>query len=542
MNNAPIYIFGHKHPDTDTICAAIAYAHLKNQSAPNHIPARLGEMNRETRFVLDHFGIPEPVYLPHVYVRALDVMVHALITAPIEATIYEVGERMTQHNIQNVPVVDSDGRALGIISERSLARGYLRELNVQSLTDTPTTLSKIAETLNGQLIVGDPDTLISGNVVIGAMNIHTVAEHVAPGDLVIVGDRENAQETVVQARGSCLVVTGGAFPTEAVVTLAKDLGTAIIVTPNDTYATARLINLSLPAETLLERDVMAVTPESLINEITGDLLRSPHGVALVNDSEGRLVGLLTKGDVAARRRHRVILVDHSERSQSADGIDRADILEIIDHHRLGGLETSGPILAMIAPVGCTSTLILRRYREMGVLPPREIAGIMVAAILSDTMLLKSPTTTSEDVAAVRQLGHILGQDPLAFGREMYNAKFDIARLSPADIANNDLKLFELGDQTVAIAQVEVGDRTPLLERRAEVLAAMEKLQAERGYDAHLLMVTDIISEGTELLAVGKTRPVERAFDVTLTDGSVWLPGVLSRKKQVVPPLSGITGT
>lgn len=542
MENAPIYIFGHKNPDTDTICAAIAYAYLKNLGSPNHIPARLGEMNRETRFVLDRFGIPEPIFLPHVYVRALDVMVRTLVTAPVGSTIYEVGERMSQHDIQNVPLVDEEGCALGLISERSLARGYLRELNVQSLTDTPTSLRKITDTLAGQLITGDADMQISGNVVIGAMNIHTVAEHVAPGDLVIVGNRENAQETVVRARAACLVVTGGAFPTEAVIEMARELGTAIIVTPYETYATARLINLSLPAETLLERDMMTVSPESLINEITGDLLRSPHGAALVNDSQGRLVGMLTKGNVAARRRHRVILVDHSERSQSADGIDRADILEIIDHHRLGGLETSSPILAMIAPVGCTSTLILRRYREMSVLPPREMAGLMVAAILSDTMLLKSPTTTPEDVAAVRQLGHILGIDPLVFGREMYNAKFDIGRLSPADIATNDLKLFELGDQTIAIAQVEVGERAPLLERRDDLLAAMEKFREQRGYDTHLLMVTDIVGEGTELLGVGKLRPVERAFGVTLTDGSVWLPGVLSRKKQVVPPISGITGT
>jgi manganese-dependent inorganic pyrophosphatase len=261
-------------------------------------------------------------------------------------------------------------------------------------------------------------------------------------------------------------------------------------------------------------------------------------MALVNDDEGKLVGIISKGDILARRRNRVILMDHSERSQSADGIDRADILEIIDHHRLGGLETSGPIYALIAPVGSTSTLVLRRYREMGVEPPREIAGLLVAAILSDTMLLKSPTTTEEDARAVVRLGEILGEDPLAFGRRMYDAKVDVAGSSPADIVANDLKLFTFGSATVAIAQLEVADKDAVLRRKGELLEAMRQVQEEKDYDLLLLMVTDILEEGTELLSVGKTRLIERAFDVHLTDHSCYLPGVLSRKKQVVPPLMG----
>ncbi|MBA3533654.1 MAG: putative manganese-dependent inorganic diphosphatase [Ardenticatenales bacterium] len=535
----PIYIFGHKNPDTDTICSAIAYAYLKNTQSPGHIPARLGEMNRESEFVLRHFGVPAPILLPHVYIRAEDVMTENPITASAEATVYEVGQLMWEHEIHEVPIVDEVGKALGVVTERSLARGYLKELHVQSMNDIPMALGKIADTLNATILVGQSDTRVSGNTFIGAMSPPTMKHYITEGDVVILGNRENAQEAALSCKPSCLVITGGEEPLPRIQQVARAQGTALLVTPHDTFATARLINLSVPAQTLLHTDVLTVSPDSIVNEITPDLLASKHEIALVNDEAGHLVGVLTKGDIAARRRHKVILVDHSERSQSADGIDRADILEILDHHRLGGLETSGPILAMIAPVGCTATLVFRRYQELGVTPPREMAGLMVAALLSDTMLLKSPTTTPEDVSVIKQLGEILGTDPLTFGREMYLAKFDMARLSPDAIACTDLKSFMLGSANVAIGQLEVADKATVLQRKAEILEAMARHQSSQGYDLQLLMVTDILSEGTELLAVGRTRIVERAFNVSLQDSSVYLPGVLSRKQQVVPPLSAV---
>ncbi|HEX8680789.1 MAG TPA: putative manganese-dependent inorganic diphosphatase [Ardenticatenaceae bacterium] len=533
-----VYIFGHKNPDTDSICSAIAYAHLKNAlGTVPHIPARLGEPNRETGFVLRAFGVPAPLFLPHVHVRAQDVMTRDVISAPADATIHEVGELMRQREIHAIPIVNRDGRAQGLIDERALVRLYLNELQVQSLCDTPTRLDNIVETLAARLLVGEPGRMISGNAVIGAMSPETMVNYIAPGDLVILGNRENAQEAALTCDISCLIVTGGFEPSPRILKIARQRDVAILVTPHDTFATAQLINLSVPAQSLVEGDVLAVSPESLVAELTPDLLASPHGIALVNDEQGRLCGVLTKSDILARRRRRVILVDHSERSQSADGIERADILEILDHHRLGGLETAGPILAIIAPVGCTATLVFRRYNELGVTPPREMAGLMVAAILSDTMLLKSPTTTPEDVAAVQKLGAILGEDPLAFGQRMYNAKFDVARLSAKELATTDLKTFEFGTARVAIGQVEVGDKEAILQRKGEILEAMAQQQEEKGYDLVLLMVTDLVREGTELLTVGKTRAVERAFDVTLEDSSIWLPGVLSRKQQMVPPLT-----
>lgn len=532
-----IYIFGHKNPDTDSICSAIAYAHLKNTQLPRHRPARLGEINRETRFVLESFGVPVPVLLPHIHLRVQDVMTAQPINVPVGSTIHQVGELMRQHEIHAIPIVDEAGRALGAVTERSLARAYLNTLHLPSLRDAQTEVGQIANTLNGSVVVGDPAKQVSGNPLIGAMDPRTMQRYITPGDMVILGDRENGQEAALASDVSCLIITGGFEPSPAIRALAQERGVAIIVTPHDTFATAHLITLSESATRLLDKNVLEVSPENLVAEITADLLESKAGIALASDDEGKLVGIVTKSDIVARRRRPVILVDHSERSQSADGIERADILEILDHHRLGGLESTGPILALIAPVGCTATLILRRYREFGVVPPPEMAGLMLAALLSDTMLLKSPTTTVEDRAAVDYLGKVLGEEPLAFGMRMYNAKFDIARLSPTDLATCDLKTFSFGSATVGIGQVEVGDKETVLARKGEIIEAMTEQAEAQGFDLMLLMVTDILREGTELLAVGRTRIVERAFGSPLQDNALYLPGVLSRKKQMVPPIA-----
>ncbi|MCB0154964.1 MAG: putative manganese-dependent inorganic diphosphatase, partial [Anaerolineae bacterium] len=478
----PIYVLGHKNPDTDSICSAISYAYLKNIQAEGHIPVRLGELNRETKFVLNRFGVAAPVFLPHVYVRVADVMTRQVVQAPASATIHEVGRLMHEHEIHAVPIVDEAGRALGVMTEQILARNYLKELHVQGLQDTPIALGRIAATLNGRLVVGDPATEVQGRVVVGAMSPEAMVTYISPGDVVALGNRENAQEAALRCHVSCLIITGDFDPSPAMVALAREQGSAIIVSPHGTFTTSRLINLSVAASQMIDSDVVRTGPDTLVKEIVPDLLAAKSSIALVNDEEGRLIGVVTKSDLVTNRRRRVILVDHSERSQSAAGIEQAEILEIVDHHRLGGLETAGPILAVIAPVGCTATLVLRRFRELGQTPPAEIAGLMVAAILSDTMLLKSPTTTPEDIAAIDTLGQILGEDPLAFGREMYNAKFDVATLTPEMIVKNDLKVFSLGPVTVAISQVEVADKSLVLARKGELVEALRHYQQDHNFD------------------------------------------------------------
>lgn len=533
----PVYVFGHKNPDTDTICSAIAYAHLKNSQSPGHIPARLGEINRETKYVLETFGVPEPEFLPHIHVRVQDVMTTNVVTAPSDSTVMDVGHLMRKHDIHAVPIVDEDGRVRGVVSERMLARSYLKEMDIYRGESGTFTLDKIAETLNGFLVVGQPETHIKGSFLIGAMSPETMINHIMPNDTLILGNRENAQILALEKGAACLILTGGFMPETAVHMLAQKRGAAIIVTPHDTYAATRLINLSLSALQVMESDVLTVNPDILIKEITQDLLESKLDLALVVDDDGRLMGILTKSDILLHRRRRAILVDHSEQSQSIEGIREAEILEILDHHRLGGLETAGPILAMIAPVGCTATLVLQRYKDLGIVPPKEMAGLMLAAILSDTMLLKSPTKTDADETAVAYLGQLLEQDPLEFGIRMYNAKFDIDSLTPQDIATNDMKFFTFGSHQVSISQVEVADKSIVLPLKNEILAAMSQFQSQYKKDLTLLMITDIMNEGTELFAVGRLRVVEKAFRQPLAANAVYLPGVMSRKKQIVPPIS-----
>ncbi len=536
----PVYIFGHQSPDTDSVASAIAYAHLKNvtgDGSRHYIAARLGELNRETRFVLQHVGLEQPEHLVHIHVRAQDVMTRDPVVGHSSDTIHEVGERIRRHQVHALPIVDEEGRALGVVTESHLARSYLRELQMHNLHNAATSLANVAETLEARIVAGDPATEVRGDVLIGAMNPQTMVGFIAPGDLVIIGNRENAQRAALSCDICCLIITGGFEPSPAIQQMARERNTAILVTPHDTFAAARLINLSVSALMLMEREALTARPETLIQEIVQDLLESRTGILLVVDGADKLHGVITKSDLVGMRARPVILVDHSEESQSVEGIRDADILEIIDHHRLGGLETSGPILAMIAPVGSTSTLVLRRYRELDVEPPRAIAGLLLAAVLSDTMLLKSPTTTPEDEQAVDYLSRLWGEEAMAFGVRMYNAKFDMATQAASEIITADVKTFDFAAGDVAVAQVEVGDKAVVLQRKQELLQAMQQHLDAHDLVLMVLLVTDIQREGSELLAVGRTRAVERAFNCKLQDGSIYLPGVLSRKKQVVPPIA-----
>ncbi|MDX1523641.1 MAG: DRTGG domain-containing protein, partial [Anaerolineae bacterium] len=289
----PTYIFGHKNPDTDSICSAITYAYLKNIQAKGHIPARLGDLNRETQYVLDRFNVEVPLLLPHVYLRAEDVMTTQIISAPTTCTIHDVGLLMLEHNIHAVPIIDEVGRVAGVVTERTLARNYLKELHVQGLQDTPTPLGKIAATLGGQVVVGDPATTVQGKVVTGAMSPEAMIGYIAPGDLVALGNRENAQEAALRRGISCLIITGNFSPSPAIQNLAEELGTAIIVSPHGTFTTTRLINLSVSTMQMLDSKVLMVTPETLVRDITSDLVESKAEIALVNDTQGRLVGVLS---------------------------------------------------------------------------------------------------------------------------------------------------------------------------------------------------------------------------------------------------------
>lgn len=545
MGIAPevVAVVGHRNPDTDSIASAVAYAWLKAREDPNtpYQAFRLGEVNRETAFVLEYFDHPTPPYLPHVYQRVWEAMVTEVITAPVDATSYEVGYLMREHGIRSVPLVDEAGRPHGVVTTRTLAELYIHEAGTFTLAVEPPTVAQVLRTLQGTLLVGDPQRLLSGRPVIAAMTPALMRKHLRPGDVVVVANRTDAQRTALACGASALIVSGGIRPRREVLEEAERRDAVVILTHHTTATTMRLLRLSLPALGIAERHPLTFHPEEVLSEVAPDLMQDRHGVALVVDDAERLVGILTRHDLLKPRRRRVILVDHSEPPQSVEGLEEADVLEIVDHHRLGGLETRSPLRVMVMPVGATATLVWRRYQEVGVQPPPGIAGLMLAAILSDTMLLRSPTTTAADREAVTALAAIAGVEPEPFGVEMYRAKTDISGLTAWDRVTGDLKPYVFGGQRIAVGQVEVADVTPVRERLPEIVAALERLQAERGFDLAMLLVTNALEEGSGLVATGNVRLVERAFNVRLEDHWAYLPGVVSRKKQVVPALAAAAG-
>lgn len=539
----PVLVFGHRNPDNDSVCSAVAYAHLKNLTDSDrvYVPARLGPAPAETRWVFERFGVELPEQIAHVHTRVRDVMTEGVVTIAPERPMLEAGRLMREHDVRALPVVSERGAFVGLVSQRMLAERYLDETEIGGFSEMPVSVERLARVLDGDLLAGDGDTRISGNVLIGAAEPDTLRARIAPGDVLIVGDRVRTQPMALEAGIACLVVTTGTRPPAEVVALAREKGAALILTRHDTYSAARLVSLAHAVGDCMETDVLRVGPETLLAEAAEDLLASTHREAVVLEDGNRVVGILTRTNVARGIRRAVVLVDHNESSQSALGIEDAEVLEIVDHHRVGDIETPGPILFLNLPVGSTATIVALRYEQQGVDVPRPMAGILLAALLTDTVILKSPTTTDLDRRVCADLARRAGVDPQDFGMEVFRARAAGVAFSPESVLKHDAKEYRAGDIVMAIVQHEAVELTQVMDARADVLAAMETLREARGYDLVVFMATDIVREGSEVFAVGKTRLVERGLGVDLGDGSAWLPGVLSRKKQVAAPLVEAAG-
>ncbi|MBA4370875.1 MAG: inorganic diphosphatase [Coriobacteriaceae bacterium] len=538
----PVLVFGHRNPDNDSICSAVAYAHLKNLSDPDdvYVPARLGPVPTESAWAFERFGIELPEEIGHVRTRVRDVMTTDVFTVTPEANMLEAGRLMRERDVRALPVID-DGRVVGLVNVRILAELYIDETEVAGFAELPVTVGQVASALDGDVLAGDTKMRLAGGVLIGAMEPRTMVGYIKPGDTLIVGDRARTQPMALEAGAACLVVTGGSRPGEDVLVLAREKGAAVIVCPHDTYAAARIINLSRTVGQVMDRGVMMFEPDMLLSEAAEDLLSSTHREAVVVDADGRLEGVVTRTNVARGLRRRVILVDHNELSQSAVGVDEAAVIEVVDHHRVGDVQTSGPILFLNMPVGSTATVVTGRYRELGVMPPEGLAGIMLSAVLSDTVLLKSPTTTDTDRETAEWLAGVARVDAVAFGMEMFRARSAGEVFSAESAVRADLKEYHVRDDFVAVGQIETVDVSAVLEHRDELLSTMQALRDARGYTLLMLLVTDVVREGSEVLAVGRTRLAERALGADLSSGSAWLQGVLSRKKQVAARLIDAAG-
>ena len=532
----PIYVTGHRNPDTDSIASAIGYAELKGRLDRNneYVPVRLGELNAQTEWVLERSGAPEPRLLTHVLLRAGDVMQSSFPWTSQHEPIRSVGFAMARADLDLVPIVDEQGALVGVVTERTLARRFIRETRQTSTLEAPTRISAVVDVLEAELVMGE-DKLLAGRVWVHSMDVHT-SSGISEGDVVVVGNRADAQRLALELGAALVVISNGSSPTPEIVELARSRDAAVIVSPLDTYVSGRMITLAAPCRAYMEKDPLTVTTEYLVADVSEQIKEIHYGAAVVVDAERRPVGLITRSDLVAPPRRRVLLVDHAEQAQSVRGIDEAEIVEILDHHHIGSIETRIPVTATFDPVGSTATLVVERFRQNGMEPSRPTAVALLGAILSDTVILNSPTTTERDHAVVEYLERVLAVNAAEFGREMFESTADVSEVSAEEIVSRDAKQYNVtGGQVICIAQIEVVGKG-LLERKPELLEAMRRERERKGFQLYALMITDVLTKGTDLLVAGDMAAVARSFGVRPTDSTIELPGVMSRKKEVAPKL------
>lgn len=535
----PIYTIGHRNPDTDSICSAIGYAHLKQALGENVVPARAGKVNAETKFALEHFKVEQPLLITDLYPRVKDITLDCKIVVRQHDTLRRLGEIMRDNDLKSVPVTDSKGVLVGIVTVSDLAKRYFQELGMQNLADMRVRYRDIIHAIDGKVLVnGDEGDIIEGSVRIAAGSVNTIKSLVKKNDIVLVGDRHEA--TLMECMNqeiSCLIVTGNGQVPASVIEAGEQRKMFILSTPYDTYTSARLINQCVPIRRIMREAPVCFKPLDLLSDIKGTMEETNFRNYPVVEN-GHLVGLVSRDKLMVPERERVILVDHNERGQAVEGIEEAKIVEIIDHHRLGGIQTSEPIYTHQEPVGCTATIVANMHWHRDVDIPPSIAGLLLSAIISDTVLFKSPTCTEYDKKTAKHLAEIAGVDINEYGLAMLKAGSGIGDMTPSEIAKNDMKEFRIGDYRIIVSQISVMDTDEVMSLEDELIKSMTSICDKEGFDMSLVMVTNIIEEATYLLYAGSPKTlIGEAFKKDASGTHVYLPGVMSRKKQIIPPLS-----
>lgn len=535
-----IYVSGHRNPDLDSIASAMGYAELHGRLDPanEYVAVRLGEIGAQTRWALERSGAPEPMFLDHVKLRAQDVMNTEHPTAHHEASLRDVGIAMAKADLDLIPIVDDDGVVVGLLTARDLARRYIKESGEpSSFADRPASIDLIVEVLGGELLI-PPRRRLNGRLWAVTVDVESMGHTMGDNDIVVVGNRTEAQRRAVELGVALVVAPYDSTPEDEVLEAARAKGTGVVLSPLDSYVTGRLVSLSVPVREVMSRDPLIVEPDDLLSDVIARMREVHYGAAVVVDASGRSAGIVTRSELVNPEPRHVLLVDHGEQAQSVPGIEQAHIVEILDHHHIGSIETRFPVAATFDPVGSTATLVVERFRSHGREPQTPTAMMMMAAILSDTVILSSPTTTERDHQVVKYLEELTRLNAREFGTEMFEASSNVAEVPAAEIIRRDAKEYEVAaGRRLCVAQIETVGRS-LHNRGDELREAMEAVRVREDYVVYALMVTDIVEHGTQLIVAGDTAPVERAFGVVAEDGILDLPGVMSRKKQVAPKLLG----
>ena len=536
-----IYVTGHKNPDSDSICAAYAYSEFKNKIGETKtVACRLGDVNQETQFILDYFDAEAPKFLNTVKLKVEDLQFDNISPISPDISLKTAWTIMRDKNIKTLPVADENNHLLGVLSVANLTSCYMDIWDNRILAKSNTTLDNIIDTLSAKVCYVNEDIkFFPGKIAVTAMQPDTMTEHIEEGDIAIVGDREEAQAALINLNVSLMIVTGGYAPSEKIISLAKEHGVTVIVTQHDSFTASRLIVQSIPVGyVMVKENIVSFTTDDLVDDIKGVMAETRFRSYPVLDQNGRVVGTVSRYHLISNHKKKVIQVDHNERGQSVDGLEDAEVVEIIDHHRVADIQTNNPIYFRNEPVGSTSTIVAKCFFENGIRPSRKAAGLLCGAIISDTLLFRSPTCTPQDKYICKKLAEIAGINIEEFAKEMFKAGTSLKGKTVEQIFNTDFKPFTIEGTKVGISQVNTMDIEGFMPLKEEMLNYMDQKAKEAGLEMVMLLLTDILNEGSEILVTGaKPEIVEKAFKNTLKDKGAFLPGVLSRKKQVVPPIT-----
>ena len=542
-NQEKIFVIGHKNPDTDSICSAIAYCDIKNRTSQKQrfVPKRAGQINEETEYVLSRFGVQPPGYLSNIGTQVKDMDIRLSPEANKSMSLKNAWDLMQENSIVSLPIREKDGTLEGLITIGDIAKTYMDTTDSYLLSRARTQYQRIAETIGGKVIEGNAHGyFIQGKIMVATANPDKMKEYVEENDMVIMGNREEDHLQAIEQNVSCIIVGMGIEVTEKVLKLAHEKDIVIISSPYDTFTIARLINQSIPVKYIMKTDnLVTFNTEDFTDDIQEVMIKHRHRAFPVINKKGKCIGTISRRNFLDMHRKKVVLVDHNEKDQAVDNIDKADIMEIIDHHKLGTLQTMQPISFRNQPVGCTGTIMYQMYGEQKLEIPPKIAGLLCAAIISDTLMFRSPTCTLQDKMAAGALALIADISIEEFAREMFKAGSNLKDKSPEEIFYQDYKKFIAeGDICFGVGQISSMDADELREIKERLIPFMVSECGRHGVSRVYFMLTDIMEQSTELLFYGEgsEEMAVNAFKIEPKDGTIYLKGVVSRKKQLIPPL------
>ncbi len=535
-----IYVVGHKNPDTDSICSAICYAELKRRiTGENYEAKRAGNVNEETQYVLDYFGVKAPEFLPNVYTQVKDIQIQKLNGVASNISMKKAYTLMKSESVGTLPITNEEGKLEGLITIGDIAKSYMAVYDNNTLSEARTQYRNIIDTIDGKMLAGNEHAFfMNGKVVVAAATPDLLKSYIGEDDLVIVENSKEAMVCALENNASCIIVCEGAKVDEDIIAKAEEKSCVIISTSHDTFTVARLVNQSVPIKRFMTKDgIVSFQLDEPLEEAKASMTKLRHRDFPILDGEGKYVGMISRRNLLKADQKKVILVDHNELTQTVDGIKDAEILEVIDHHKIGDVSTAAPIYFRNQPVGCTATIVYQMYQENNQEVTKEIAGMLCSAIISDTLMFRSPTCTPVDKETALKLAEIAGINVEEYAMAMFKAGSNLSDKTPEEIFYQDFKKFSAGNVNFGVGQISSMASDELFEIADRLKPYITKACEEQGLDMIFFMLTDILEESTNLIYAGEKAGefVEKAYGVPCEEGDYYkLAGVVSRKKQLIP--------